>query len=144
MKDRRLGNVVDVLGLCIDRLSESVATPPVDQRDLAGIVKHFEMTFEQSYKCLLELLIVLEDEDSRRSVKAVFRRAFEFGWITDEQAFMAMIRDRNATSHTYDSDFAISLVERVSDTYLPLFLDLQKTLAALTQVEEGDSASHGL
>jgi len=129
MRDERLANSIDILGLCVERLSESVQSPPEDQRDLAGIIKHFEMTFEQSYKCLLELLLTIGEEDSRRSVKIVFRRAFEFGWVTDEEAFTAMIRDRNATSHTYDAEFAKDMVVRISNVYLDLFRELQRTVA---------------
>lgn len=128
MSDERLPNLIDVLGLCVQRLSESVGTPPKDQRDLAGIIKTFEFTFEQASKCLMELLLAMGEEDSRRSVKTIFRRAFEFGWLADEEAFSAMIRDRNATSHTYDADFAKEMVERITNTYLSLFQELQKTL----------------
>jgi len=128
MSDERLPNLIDVLGLCVTRLSESVQTPPEDQRDMAGIIKTFEFTFEQGYKCLMELLHAMGEEDSHRSVKIVFRRAFEFGWISDEEAFSAMIRDRNATSHTYDAEFAKEMVDRITNIYLPLFRGLQNTL----------------
>lgn len=128
MSDERLKNSIDVFGLCLERLTESLRTPPKDQRELAGIVKHFEMAFEQSYKCILELLLAMGEEDTRRSVKTVFRRAFEFGWIADEQEFTAMTRDRNATSHTYDAEFAANMVDRITNSYLPLFQDLQKTV----------------
>ncbi len=129
MKDERLANALDVLGLCIERLSETLETPPEDQRDLAGIIKHFELAFEQSYKCILELLIETGGEDTRRSVKSAFRRAFEFGWIADEGVFSAMIHDRNATSHTYDSEFAAGMVERISSKYLPRFRELAEVLS---------------
>jgi nucleotidyltransferase substrate binding protein (TIGR01987 family) len=128
MKDERLANLVDVLGLCVQRLSESVRTPPEDERDIAGIIKHFEMAFEQSYKCMLEWLLAMGEEDTRRSVKVVFRRAFELGWITDEDTYASMIRDRNAASHTYDAAFAREMVDTIKQSYLPKFLDLQTKL----------------
>lgn len=130
MSAERLENLSDVFQTCIGRLVESVEKPVTEARDLAGIVKNFEITYEQAYKCLLELLFVVEAETSHRSVKLVFRRAFEFGWIKDEPAFTAMIADRNLTAHTYDGDFAEALLQRISDVYLPLFTELYQTLDA--------------
>lgn len=124
MNVERIVNLADVLDRCLARLEESVSEPAVDNRDLAGIVKHFELAYEQTYKCLLELLLALNEEDSQRSAKVVFRRAFEFGWITDEPSFLAMIVDRNSTTHTYDEEFARSIVQRINDIYLPQLRNL--------------------
>jgi nucleotidyltransferase substrate binding protein (TIGR01987 family) len=121
-------NAIDIFQKTIHRLDESVAEPAVDNRDLAGIIKHFELCFEQAYKSVLEVLLATGDAESPMPVKSVFRRAFELGWQRDEVAGSQMIVDRNATTHTYNDKFAKEMVERITASYLPLFKALHGEL----------------
>ncbi len=129
MNAERLINLNEIFGRCLIRLEETVAEPPEDLRDIAGIVKHFELAYEQAYKCVSELLIASEIEATKRSAKVAFRRAFEHGWIQDEDAWISMIADRNTTAHTYDEPFAREMVDRIKADHLPRFRELQLALA---------------
>ena len=132
MSVERLRNVQDVFSRCIERLDETVQEPVVDLRDVAGVVKHFELAFEQAYRTIMELLLALEAEDAKRSVKVAFRRALEFGWIHDEATWLAMIVDRNTVAHTYDEPFAVELVHRIKSVYVPQFRHLAQAVALET------------
>lgn len=129
MSVERLVNLCDVLVRCVDRLEQTVEEPVVDLRDIAGVVKHFELAFEQAYRTIMELLLTLEAEDSKRSVKVAFRRAMEFGWIVDEAVWLGMIADRNTVAHTYDEPFAMELIDRIKTVYGPELRSLARTIA---------------
>jgi nucleotidyltransferase substrate binding protein (TIGR01987 family) len=58
------------------------------------------------------------------------REAFAMAWLADEEAWLAMLADRNLTSHTYDEELAQAVYSRLG-AYLPLLKDLQTTLADL-------------
>jgi nucleotidyltransferase substrate binding protein (TIGR01987 family) len=47
------------------------------------------------------------------------RLAFKTSWIENEQGWLAMLEDRNRTSHTYDEDLAKAVFRRLPN-YLPL------------------------
>jgi nucleotidyltransferase substrate binding protein (TIGR01987 family) len=48
-------------------------------------------------------------------------------WIENEQGWLAMLDDRNRTSHTYDEDLAKAVFRRLPD-YLPLLDSLLSKL----------------
>jgi len=108
------------------RLEMACNAPILDFLDLAGTTKHFELAYETGYKALLSVF-VQDDPTILRSAKAVFTRAYHSGLVSDEQAFLAMVEDRNLSAHTYDDDVATALVERIK-TYMPLLKSLAERL----------------
>lgn len=65
----------------------------------------------------------------RQSPKSCLKIAFKNSWVVDESAWLAMLVDRNQTSHTYDKALAKAVYSRLRG-YLPLFDDLINKLAA--------------
>jgi nucleotidyltransferase substrate binding protein (TIGR01987 family) len=63
--------------------------------------------------------------------KDTVREAFSVGLITDGEAWMEMIRDRNQSSHTYNITVANAIVDRVINTYIHEFKELQNTFEGL-------------
>ncbi|MDZ7808910.1 MAG: nucleotidyltransferase substrate binding protein [Arhodomonas sp.] len=59
-----------------------------------------------------------------RSPKGCFKLAFQQGWIDDEAVWVAMLQDRNLTSHTYDEDACDPTVPTVYPASLPAFESL--------------------
>ncbi len=52
------------------------------------------------------------------------------GWLPDEKAWLAMLADRNLTSHTYDEELAQAVYSRLPQ-HLLLLQQLQRTLSGL-------------
>jgi hypothetical protein len=52
----RLANLVDIFGLCVRRLEESLAVPTTEERDLAGIVARIRADYLPAFQSLLARL----------------------------------------------------------------------------------------
>jgi nucleotidyltransferase substrate binding protein (TIGR01987 family) len=101
----------------VRRLRAVLQEPETDvSRDAA--IQRFEFCFELSWKAVQER--AREDGLNCQSPKGCLKVAFKASWIGDEQGWLAMLEDRNQTSHTYDEDLAKTVYRRLSN-YLPLF-----------------------
>lgn len=83
----------------------------------AGIVHAYEFTFELFWKFLqryLENLSVLEEHGPG----AVFRTAFQYGYLEDGQKYMDMLRDRNLITHTYKEEMAEEIYTRIKNVHI--------------------------
>jgi len=65
-------------------------------RDAA--IQRFEVTFELAWKSIA--LFARREGIECASPRQAFRTAFRLGWIEDRQLWLAMLDDRNRTSHT--------------------------------------------
>jgi hypothetical protein len=63
-----------------------------------GTIQRFELTFELFWKTVRRLLARQGVEAN--SPKAVLQQAYRLRWLDDEQAWLALLKDRNLTSHT--------------------------------------------
>ena len=108
------------------RLEEVFASDsnPELRRDAA--IQRFEFTFELSWSTLKRFFAASGIEC--RSPKESFTKAFRQNLIDDEAVFLAMISDRNLTSHTYREDIAKDVFGRIQKIYLPLFEKLHVKL----------------
>ncbi len=104
-------------------LKRSLATPITEPRDQSGIIKDFEMTYELSWKAMKKML--LNQGHQTLGAKDVFSKAFQLGFLAEEGPWLAMIEDRNLTSHVYDEEAAMQIINRVRTKYLDLFTELQ-------------------
>jgi nucleotidyltransferase substrate binding protein (TIGR01987 family) len=98
------------------RLREALAVAETDvSRDAA--IQRFEFCFELAWKAVQER--TREEGLDCQSPKGCLKLAFKTGWIEDEQGWLAMIEDRNRTTHTYDEQLARDMFGRLPG-YLPL------------------------
>jgi nucleotidyltransferase substrate binding protein (TIGR01987 family) len=111
-------------------LERSTATPAVEPRDLSGIIKDFEMTYELSWKVLKKIL--REAGHETLGAKDVYTKAFQLGYLETEQPWLAMIQDRNSTTHVYDEKDARKISDRIKASYLPALQSLEKKIASFT------------
>lgn len=117
---------LDGFSLALERLREALDLPPSDiVRDAS--IQRFEFCFELGWKAIQE---VLRDQGQDcTSPKACLRIAFRQGWIQDEDHWLAILADRNLTTHTYDEALASEIYAR-----LPGHLRwMQQLLGALRQ-----------
>lgn len=108
----------------IDALENAVAEAHNDdfmssltpqQQDIirAGVIQHFEFTYERCWKYMQRWLAenvgrTYVDGVSRREL---FRLAAEHRFITDVEAWWEYHRARNLTSHIYDEDVAAEVFQ---------------------------------
>lgn len=105
----------------------------VDDLLKEGLIQRFEYTHELAWKVMKDYAEYQGYTDIRGSRDA-FRKAFEIGLITDKR-WMESIEDRNLTSHNYDNETAEEICEAIVDVYYPLFVDFEKIMLPLSDIE---------
>ncbi len=112
-------------------LHRSISKPIEDERDLAGIIKGFEIVYELSWTILKTTL--RESGLEAAGPRDVIRAAWQIGFlkVETEATWLNMIKDRNLTMHTYDETFAREMVQRIIAQYTPAFQSLSLFLGTL-------------
>ena len=95
-----------------------------------GLIQAFEYTHELAWNSLKDFLEYQGQQDIYGSRDAT-RKAFQLGLLEDGEAWMDMIKSRNQTSHTYNEKTAEAISTAVTQTYYPLFKQLETKLAGL-------------
>lgn len=122
----------------LDRSLEATAggldaiDPALRETVQAGIIQHFEVAYEQSWKYLQRWLrenAAPDAADFPRSRKDLFRQAARYGLLADPLPWFAFGDARNQTSHTYDGATALDVCT-VARQFLP---HAEQLLAQLTQ-----------
>ena len=104
---------------------------PYNNVILSGLVALYEICFEQAWKAMKEVMVsegVREAETG--SPKMIIKSAYEFGIITDEDAWLAALVSRNNVAHSYNQAIALDIVRETKERYVGLFLELKKALEA--------------
>lgn len=102
--------------------TETYSTAPNNLLMQAGLIQMFEFTFELALKLLKDYL---EEEGFLvQSPKSVIRQAYQSGYICDGEVWMQALNDRNLTSHTYDDENAIAVIDDIREKYLYIFESL--------------------
>ena len=113
----------------VSRLKEAIAeyeqTHSQAVRD--GAIQRFEISAELAWKATQDYL---EEQGylDVHSPKAVMRKAYLEGLITDEQGWLSLLDARNKTSHLYDDILADQVYQQIQGTHLPLLDALMERL----------------
>lgn len=100
--------------------------PPYPPVTMVGLVGLFEITFEQAWKMMKELLSYHGySESATGSPRTVIKTAFSAGMISDEQAWLELLGDRNNVAHSYNEMIAESIIQNTRKTYIDLFKKLK-------------------
>lgn len=98
---------------------------PLSELEEQGLIQAFEFTHELSWLLIHDFLVdqgVAGISGSRDAVReAVSRQMLPQG---EESVWMAMIRSRNLTSHTYNPAVAREIAGLIVDRYGPVFQQL--------------------
>ncbi len=112
----------------VTRLSEGISKFD-NTNDLLrdGLIQRFEVTFELAWKTLKS---IFEDEGITgvTSPKTVLREAFSAQLIEEDELWLAMLNDRNSTSHIYNGKMAIEICNNIIEKYINIFEDLIKQI----------------
>ena len=101
-----------------------------------GIVQRFEYTFELGWKTLKDKL-QYEGYDEK-TPRSVIRRAFEVGYLTEEEAetWLEALNHRNLLSHTYDETMALEALNLIAQKYYPKLHTLYDRLSQEIHIDQ--------
>lgn len=120
----------------LDDAIRLAGTRPLSDLEQQGLIQAFEFTHELAWKTLKDYLEAQGIQNligSRNTTREAFKNAL----IADGEAWMAMIEDRNLTSHAYDHATADAIASRIIAHHGIALLALEKTFAGIL---ENDSA----
>lgn len=100
----------------------------LSELETQGLIQGFEFTHELAWNVLKDYLEEQGFVDIIGS-KNASRTAFRNGLITDGEAWMDMIKARNLTSHTYNTDVAAGIARDILARFYPAFVRLKERLA---------------
>lgn len=122
--------------LALARLADAVALG--EQRALTsleqqGLIQAFEFTHELAWNVMKDYLYWQGDASVTGSRDAA-RAAFSVGLVDDGEGWMAMIRSRNQSSHTYNQSIADAIAHDITHRYFSL---LQAFEGRMRGIERG-------
>ena len=95
----------------------------------SGIVDKFSLQFELGWKLLKDLLRYEGVASAATgSPREILKSSFRYFGFIDEDAWLSMLRDRNAIMHVYSADELQRLVTRILDEYIPTFQNMQQAI----------------
>ena len=102
-----------------------------------GLIQAFEFTHELAWNVLKDYL----QEQGYVGIvgsKDASREAFKNDLIEDGETWMEMIKARNLTTHTYDSEVADAIARNVLTRFEPAFVALERKFDGLAaKAQEG-------
>ena len=121
----------------LSRLREAVKLSgerPLSELEQQGLIQGFEYTHELGWNVLKDYL---DDQGFVGIIgsKGATREAFKNGLVEDGEAWMDMIKARNLTSHTYQTEVAERIVKDILGRFYPALTALEGRFAELEKQE---------
>ena len=116
----------------LDQLETFFQPPALNERERQGLIKAFEYCFELGWNTLCDLLLV-EGNAGLIGSRDTLRLSYRVGLIRDGEAWLAMVQDRNLTSHTCNRSTAEQVSQQVETRYLACFRALRQVLGQRLQ-----------
>lgn len=119
MIEKKISLNLNKLTKAVKALEEMAAEPyHTNRMNIDATIQRFEFTVELFWKFLKSVLESMGIET--QYPKEVLIKAYQGKLISDEQKWLAMLKDRNLLSHTYEEQLADEIYERIK-AYIPLF-----------------------
>ena len=100
---------------------------PYDTVILTGLVGLYEITLEQSWKMMKEVLEVHGyAEGATGSPKIVLKTAYKAGMIKDESLWLHALQERNNVAHSYNKKVAMKIAEQAKSQFYDMFCALKQ------------------
>ena len=96
-------------------------------------IQRFEFTFEAAWKTLQ--LFLLHQGFEATGPRQVLKQAFSFGLIPtpgEGDVWLAMLEDRNLTTHTYRETLAETIAANIRAHYAARLVDMAERVATLS------------
>jgi len=108
----------------LQRLEEGINFEPSNEIIVDGVIQRFEFTFELAWKLLKD---ILEYEGIEvKSPRSAIKEGYKAGLVSDGEAWIDMMIDRNKTSHVYEEKEAKAIYKKIKDAYIGLFKELKE------------------
>ena len=107
-------------------MNEQELTPLEKQ----GVIQTFEYAYELAWNALRDYL-QWQGISGIVGSRDTLRESFGRGLLEDGEGWMAMLVDRNQTSHTYNEETAELILSNIRNRYHRLFRDLVEKLGQL-------------
>lgn len=105
---------------------------PYDNVVLTGLVGLYEITFEQSWKMMKELLEIHGyEEGATGSPKIILKTAYKAGMIKDEKLWISALQERNNVTHSYNRKIALEIVSKAKNEFYEMFCKLKEEIEAI-------------
>lgn len=121
------------LGKAVDIVSARLGNTDQDELMAEGLIQRYEYTHELAWKVMKDYAEYQGQTDITGSRDAI-RFALRVG-LADDDRWMDTIADRNLTSHNYDDETAELIVNKVVNTYYPLFRKFEERMLPLSGLE---------
>lgn len=103
--------------------------PPYGNVEMIGIVRLFELCFEQAWKAMKELLEANGiSEGKTGSPKMILKAAYQAGMIQDEDVWLDALTSRNNVAHSYNKEIALDIINNTKERYYEMFRQLDETM----------------
>ena len=100
---------------------------PYDNVVLNGLVGLYEITFEQSWKMMKEILQNHGyEEGATGSPKIILKTAYKAGMIKDEELWLRALQARNNVTHSYNQKIALGIVSEAKNEFYKMFVELKE------------------
>lgn len=106
------------------QLEKFISKEELNELEEQGLIKAFEFTFELAWKTLQDLL-KYKGYENIKGPKPVIDQCFQDNYFIDGKAWIRMLKSRNLTSHTYNEEIAIEIVNGIKESYFDLLNDLK-------------------
>jgi nucleotidyltransferase substrate binding protein (TIGR01987 family) len=124
---QRFDNLQRAFGMLQEAVQAHAQTPDHKLIQIA-LIKAFEMTFELSWKTMKDYLKY--NGLDVKLPREIIKQAFATNLVSNGQAWIDMLEDRNLMTHTYDEARAALAVEHICTRYMEVLIQLQQYLAA--------------
>lgn len=105
---------------------------PYDNVVLTGLVGLYEITFEQSWKMMKEILQNHGyEEGATGSPKIILKTAYKAGMIKDEELWLRALQARNNVTHSYNQKIALRIVSEAKTEFYKMFVDLKEEVESV-------------
>ena len=105
---------------------------PYDNVVLTGLVGLYEITFEQSWKMMKEILQNHGyEEGATGSPKIILKTAYKAGMTKDEELWLRALQARNNVTHSYNQKIALSIVSEAKTEFYKMFVDLKEEVESV-------------
>ena len=102
-----------------ERLAEVCAIyDGVDAIIRDSLIQRFEFTYELCHKTLQEFMKYAGLTMDNTFPRTIFKKAYAGGLIEDEDVWLRLLEDRNATSHIYNEKLANEIAGRIAGEYV--------------------------
>ena len=102
---------------------------PYDTVILTGLVGLYEVTFEQAWKLMKELLEIHGyTQGATGSPKIVLKTAYQAGMIRDESLWLGALQERNNIVHSYNQNIAYGIVKKTKEEFYEMFCRLKEEI----------------